>query len=61
VLYLNGFHHGKHLNRLNFLARTEPKWVMRVANIVWSNRDKGYTPMFSEHSADLLTFGIKEA
>ena len=31
VLYLNGFHHGKHLGRLNFLARTNPDWVMTTA------------------------------
>ena len=31
VLYLNGFHHGKYLGRLNFLARVNPEWVMTTA------------------------------
>jgi len=31
VLYLNGFHHGKHLGRLNTLARINPEWVKTTA------------------------------
>jgi len=31
VLYLNGFHHGKHLGRLNYLSRHNPEWVMTTA------------------------------
>ena len=31
VLYLNSFHHGKHLGRLNYLSRTNPDWLMGTA------------------------------
>ena len=31
VLYLNGFHHGEHLDRLNMLARVNPDWVRGTA------------------------------
>ena len=41
VLYLNGFHHGKHLDRLNYLSRHKPDWVMRVANNMWNKRHYG--------------------
>jgi len=38
VLYLNGFHYGKHLNRLNFLARTNPDWVMTTAQGMYDHK-----------------------
>ena len=56
VLYLNGFHHGKHLGRLNYLSRHQPDWVMSVANNMWRTRDTE----FAKDYPDLLAFGIKE-
>ena len=41
VLYLNGFHHGKHLRRLNYLAKYKPDWVMEAANVAWNCRNRG--------------------
>ena len=56
VQYLNGFHHGKHLNRLNYLSRHQPKWVLSVANNMWKTRDTE----FAADYPDLLAFAIKE-
>ena len=39
VLYINGFNHGKHLGRLNYLAKYKPDWVMTVANNMWESRN----------------------
>ena len=41
VLYLNSFHHGKHLGRLNYLSRFKRDWVMDVANNMWERRNDG--------------------
>jgi len=57
VLYLNGFHYGKHLHRLNYLSRLKPEWVMSIANSMWEFRD---TDMAKDYP-DLLAFSIKEA
>ena len=57
VLYLNGFHHGKHLDRLNYLSRLKPEWVMSLSTKMWEFRD---TDMAKDYP-DLLAFSIKEA
>ena len=54
VLYLNGFHYGKHLDRLNYLSRFKPDWVMSVANTMWENRNEG------DFYADLLDWAIPD-
>tara|TARA_R100001163_G_C4972020_1_gene131554 strand:- start:47 stop:316 length:270 start_codon:yes stop_codon:yes gene_type:complete len=41
VLYLNGFHHGKHLRRLNYLSCHKPDWVMEAATVAWNARNRG--------------------
>ena len=56
VQYLNGFHHGEHLQRLNYLSRHQPDWVMSVANNMWKTRDSE----FAKDYPDLLAFAIKE-
>jgi hypothetical protein len=56
VLYLNGFHHGKHLDRLNYLSRLTPMWVMSIATTMWESRDEA----IAEDYPDLLAFSIKE-
>ena len=55
VLYLNGFHHGKHLGRLNYLSRHQPDWVMSIATNMWQTRD---TDLAKEY-APALAFAIK--
>lgn len=41
VLYLNGFHHGELLDRLNVVARHDPEWIRNIADIMmtfdWEN------------------------
>jgi hypothetical protein len=56
VLYLNGFHHGKHLDRLNYLSRHNPEWVMSIAESMWESRDEN----IAKDYPDLLAFSIKE-
>ena len=56
VLYLNGFHHGKHLDRLNYLSRLTPMWVMSIANKMWETRHED----IAKDYPDLLAFSIKE-
>jgi hypothetical protein len=56
VLYLNGFHHGKHLGRLNYLSRHNPEWVMSLATKMWDFRDTD----IAKDYPDLLAFSIKE-
>jgi len=56
VLYLNGFHYGKHLGRLNYLSRHNPEWVMSVATTMWESRDEA----IAKDYPDLLAFSIKE-
>jgi len=56
VLYLNGFHHGKYLGRLNYLSRHQPDWVMSVATKMWESRDEN----IAKDYPDLLAFSIKE-
>ena len=46
VLYLNGFHYGKHLDRLNMLARVNPEWVRSTAQAMHD-----HTPIM-EHDRD---------
>jgi hypothetical protein len=58
VLYLNGFHHGKLLDRLNFLARHEPEWVMSIANTMWI---QSCHEDIAENKPLLLAFAVKEA
>ena len=55
VLYVNGFHHGKYLNKLNFIARHNPDWVMGTANGLWLTRDT-----LPADPAALLAFGIEQ-
>ena len=57
VLYLNGFHHGKHLDRLNYLSRHKPDWVMSIATTMWSGRDTDLAKDYPE----ALAFALKEA
>ena len=62
VQYLNGFHHGKHLDRLNTLARLNPEWVTTVANNMWETRDDelvGEEPR-SEFYANMLDWAIPD-
>ena len=54
VLYINGFHDGKYLNKLNFIARHNPDWVMGTASGLWLTRDT-----LPADPADLLAFGIE--
>ena len=54
VQYLNGFHHGKHLHRLNTLARLNPEWVTTVANNMWEHRND------DDFYADLLDWAIPD-
>ena len=56
VLYLNGFHHGKHLDRLNYLSRHHAWWITSTADNLWRHRD---TESAKDH-ADLLAFGLNE-
>ena len=62
VQYLNGFHHGKHLNRLNYLAKHKPEWVMDTADVAWSARNRG--PIGNqtrrEFYADLLDWRLPD-
>ena len=55
-MYLNSFHYGKHLDRLNYLSRHQSWWITSAANNLWNHRD---TELAKDH-ADLLAFGIKE-
>ena len=56
VQYLNGFHHGKHLHRLNYLARFNSEWVTTVANNMWRTRDTE----FAKDYPALLEFAIPD-
>ena len=56
VLYLNGFHHGKYLGRLNYLARLTPMWVMSLAENMWESRHEDVAKDYP----DLLAWSIKE-
>lgn len=56
VLYLNSFHHGSNRERLNFISKHNPEWVMSIATKMWEFRD---TDMSKDY-ADLLAFSIKE-
>ena len=44
VLYLNGFHHGEFLDRLNVVARHDPEWIRNIADITmafdWENEEE---------------------
>jgi|TARA_Y100000015_G_scaffold3823_1_gene3517 uncharacterized protein (DUF2249 family) len=44
VLYLNGFHHGELLDRLNVVARHDPEWIRNIADITmafdWENEEE---------------------
>ena len=65
VLYLNGFNHGKHSDRLNYLSRQKPDWVMETANRIWERRDdvvgkgEGAQPM-AEFCANLLDWYLPD-
>ena len=32
VLYLNGWHHGEFLDRLNVVSRHDPEWIRNIAD-----------------------------
>jgi len=32
VLYLNGWHHGEFLDRLNTVSRHDPEWIRNIAD-----------------------------
>jgi hypothetical protein len=44
VMYLNSFHHGELLDRLNVVARHDPEWIRNIADITmafdWPNEDE---------------------
>jgi hypothetical protein len=44
VLYLNSFHHGELLDRLNVVSRHDPDWIRNIADIMmafdWENEDE---------------------
>jgi hypothetical protein len=44
VLYLNSFHHGELLDRLNVVSRHDPEWIRNIADIMmsfdWPNEDE---------------------
>lgn len=44
VLYLNGFHYGEYLDRLNVVSRHDPEWIRNIADIMmafdWENEDE---------------------
>ena len=56
VLYLNSFHHGKYLGRLNYLAAMTPSWVMSLAESMWESRNED----IAKDYPDLLAFSINE-
>ena len=62
VLYLNGFHYGKHLDRLNYLSRYNPDWVMSVANNMWESRNDDLVGEKStiDFYADMLDWAIPD-
>ena len=55
VLYLNGFHYGEFLDRLNVVSRHDPEWVRNIADA---------TMMFDWESEEekkrMLKWSIKE-
>ena len=56
VLYLNSFHQGKHLDRLNYLSRHQSWWITSAANNIWESRHED----IAKDYPDLLAFSIKE-
>ena len=58
VLYLNGFHHGKHLSQLNYLSLYNPEWVMTTAQAMYDHT------LIMEHDPNtyvtMLGFAIKD-
>jgi hypothetical protein len=56
VLYLNSFHHGSNRERLNFIAKHKPKWVMSIATSMWKGRDLDIAKDYPE----ALGFALKE-
>ena len=62
VLYLNGFNHGKHLRRLNYLSHHKSDWVMMVANNMWKARNDGPVGKqpIREFCAELLDWYLPE-
>jgi len=62
VQYLNGFHHGKHLDRLNYLSRFNGDWVMEVASNMWETRNDGLLGNESRHTfyANMLDWAIPD-
>jgi len=55
VLYLNGFHYGEFLDRLNVVSRHDPEWIRNIADA---------TMMFDWESEEekkrMLKWSIKE-
>ena len=55
VLYLNGFHYGELLDRLNVVSRHDPEWIRNIADA---------TMMFDWESEEekkrMLKWSIKE-
>ena len=62
VFYLNEFHKGKHLDRLNYLSRYNGDWVMMVANNMWETRNDGPLGNEPRHAfyANMLDWAIPD-
>lgn len=54
VLYLNDFHFGKHLSKLNRISLHDPEWVRSTAEAVYSSTNEG----FKKDAPTMLEFAI---
>ena len=59
VFYLNGIHHGKHLDRLSYLSWHKPDWVMSIATNTWKALEDGDEPRTGFY-VDLLDWAIPD-
>ena len=55
VLYLNGFHHGELLDRLNVVSRHDPEWIRNIADIMMT-----FDWESEEEKKRMLKWSIKE-
>ena len=55
VLYLNGFHHGEFLDRLNVVSRHDPEWIRNIADIMMA-----FDWESEEEKKRMLKWSIKE-
>lgn len=55
ILYLNGFHHGELLDRLNVVSRHDPEWIRNIADIMMA-----FDWESEEEKKRMLKWSIKE-